>query len=296
MLQTGKHTVTALTRGSSTSSLPSGVQVAQVDYEDESSLVSALLGQEILIICLAATAAPDTHDKIVVAAAKAGVPRIMPNTWGAALEYPKLEKESILGATYLANVRKIEELGLAWTSLCSSFWYEFSLAAQPDGYGFDMKNRKVTFYDDGEAKINTTTWKQCARAVAAWLSLKALPKVASDISPTVSSWTNKSIYISSFLVSQKDMLASVKRVQGGGVEWDISHEGARERHQRGMGMVQKGDMSGFVVALYASAFIPGRFGDFETPRGGKLDNEVLGLPEEKLDEATSRALGMVGGV
>ena len=218
----------------------------------------------------------------------------MPNTWGATLEYPKLEEESILGATYMGYVRKIEELGLVWTSLCSSFWYEFSLVAQTGGYGFDVKNKKVTLYDDGDKKINTTTWKQCARAVAAWLSLKAIPEDSSDVSPTVSSWTNKPIYISSFLISQKDMLASVQRVQGDQGKWEVSHESVRERHQRGMGLVQKGDMSGFVLALYASAFFPGGLGDYETARGGKLDNEVLGLPKEDLDEATARAFEMFG--
>lgn len=37
--------------------------------------------------------------------------------------------------------------------MVTGFWYEVSLAA-PWTFGLDYKNRKCTFYDDGETKIN----------------------------------------------------------------------------------------------------------------------------------------------
>jgi hypothetical protein len=287
ILQTGKHTVTALTRGSS--NLPPGVKSVPVDYDNEASLVSALRGQQVLIITLSTSAPPDTHDKIVTAAAKAGVPHIMPNAWGGDLQSPALQADQLLGQTYMAHVKKIEELGLRWTSLCSGFWYEFSLG-QPNGYGFDLQAKKATLFDDGEFKINTTTWQQCARSVAAWLSLKALPEDENDNSATVQSWTNKPIYISSFRISQRDMLDSIHRVQGTtDSDWEVTREDTKERIQRGMRELQKGERFGFQIVLYTRVFVPSGGDDAETARQGK-DNEVLGLPKESLDEATARAL------
>ena len=43
------------------------------------------------------TAPRDTHSKIVQAAAKAGVPYIMPNGYGGDIEDSKLSRESLLG-------------------------------------------------------------------------------------------------------------------------------------------------------------------------------------------------------
>lgn len=216
----------------------------------------------------------------------------MPNTWGADLQNTTLQAENLIGQTYMANIKKIEELGLKRTSLCSSFWYEFSLG-QPDAYGFDLPAKKVTLFDDGDVKINTTTWTQCARAVAAWLSLKAIPEDSDDTSATVQTWTNKPLYVSSFLVSQRDMLSSIHRVEGDcTADWKISHQGVKETYKRGMGMLQEGNMAAFQTVMYSRSFFPGGGGDYETVRG--LDNGLLGLPKESLDEATARALKMAG--
>lgn len=288
LLKTGRHTITALTRGAI--DLPAGVNAVPVDYNDEATVVSALRGQQVLIISLAATSPPGTHDLIVTAALKAGVPLIMPNIWGADLNNPTRLKEMLIGPSYLARIKKIEELGLKWTSLCSSFWYEYSLSFS-DAYGFDLLGKKATLFDNGGVKINTSTWDQCGRAVAAWLSLKAIPEDENDKSVTVASWTNKPIYISSFLVSQRDMLDSIHRVQGTtDADWEISQEDVKERYQRSLELVQSGDMVAFRAAMYSRAFFPNGAANYETSRG--LDNDVLGLPKESLDEATARAFKM----
>lgn len=82
LVKTGKHTVTAITRSDSTNKLPEGVSSVNVDYDDEKSLVGAMKGHQALIITLAVTALPGTQSKLIKAAAKAGVPYIMPNAWG----------------------------------------------------------------------------------------------------------------------------------------------------------------------------------------------------------------------
>ena len=50
-----------------------------INYEEESTIVDALKGQQFLIITMAVTAPADTESKLIWAAAKAGVPYVMPN-------------------------------------------------------------------------------------------------------------------------------------------------------------------------------------------------------------------------
>lgn len=75
--------MTALTRSGSTNKLAEGVTTVTVDYDDETSLIEAMKGHQILIITLAVMAPPGTQSKLIKAAAKAGISYIMPNAWGA---------------------------------------------------------------------------------------------------------------------------------------------------------------------------------------------------------------------
>lgn len=75
LLKTGKHTVTAITRHNSTSTLPQGIISKQIDYEKPETLVDALRGQDALVITLSGySPIQETEDKLVRAAAEAGVP------------------------------------------------------------------------------------------------------------------------------------------------------------------------------------------------------------------------------
>ena len=263
---------------------------AIVNYDDEASLVSALKGQQFLIITMAVTAPRDTQFKLARAAAKAGVPYIMPNWYGSDLDNKELGQATLLGPAGRAIADEIESLGVSkWVMLACNFWYEFSLAGGEIRYGFDFQNRSVTFFDDGKTKIITTTWEQCGRAVAALLSLPELPFDENDETPTLSQFGNRCVYISSFLISQKDLFESVKRVtQTADADWNVSYEPSAQRYKDGMDAMQKGDMRGFGKMLYARVMFPNGDGDFSA----KLDNDLLGLPQEDLDEQTRIAVKM----
>jgi NmrA-like family len=270
--------------------LPAGVKSVFVNYDDEASLVSALKGQQFLIITMAVTAPHGTQSKLIRAAAKAGVPYIMPNWYGNDFANKELGKAIQLGLAGQAIVDEIESLGVSqWVMLACSFWYEYSLAGGEIRYGFDFRNKSVTFFDDGNTKINTSTWEQCGRAVAALLSLPELPMDENDMSATVSQFGNGSVYISSFLISQKDMFESVQRVTGTtDADWKISYEPSAQRYDDGIEAMKKGDMRGFGKQLYSRVLFPNGGGDFSS----KLNNKVLGLPQEDLDERTKIAVRM----
>ncbi|KAB5536696.1 hypothetical protein GE09DRAFT_1140978 [Coniochaeta sp. 2T2.1] len=292
LLKTGKHAVTAVTRRDSTSKLPQGVKVAAVDYNDQASIVAALKGQQFLVITLSVFAPPNTHGKLVRAAAEAGVLYILPNWYGGDPLEEKLINETHLGAMKEAQRAEIESLaGLAWVALCCGFWYEFSLGGGPNRYGFDFTKRSVVFFDEGTVAVNTTTWPQCGRAVAGLLSLKELPDDAEDNAPTLSQFANGIVYVSSFRISQQDMFESVKRVTGTtDSSWKITHEPSLQRYHDAVDAMKKGDRAAFGRQMYTRCFFPDSNNDYESKRG--LHNDLFGLPKEDLDEWTREAVRM----
>ncbi|RJE22315.1 NmrA-like family [Aspergillus sclerotialis] len=290
LLKTGKHTVTALSRQDSSNKLPGGVLVARVNYDDEASIVAALQGQQFFIITMAPTAPRGTHSKLVQAAAKAGVPYVMPNEYAGDIEHIKLGQDIMLGPVAKANRDEIERLGMQWITVCCGFWYDYSLAGGEARLGFDFDKRSLTIYDDGNTKNSLSTLSQVGRAVAKVLSLKHLPDDENDNSLTVSGWLNKAVYVKSFVVSQNEIFESVKRVTGtSDVDWTIAHEDTKKRYDDGLALVKSGNMAGFSKMLYARGFYPDDPGNCSA----KAQNELLGLPEEILDEATQVGIDLV---
>ncbi|KEF60989.1 uncharacterized protein A1O9_02553 [Exophiala aquamarina CBS 119918] len=295
LLKTQKHKVTAITRADSKNKLPEGVTVKHVNYDDPDTLVGALQGQDVLIITMNVMAPPDTQRKLIEAAAKANVPWVLPNEWGADPTQEALKAESYPGNKTSETREYIESLGKSdWIAIVCSFWYEFSLAGSPHRYGFDFKNRSVVFFDEGTRAINTSTWDQCGRALAALLSLKVLPEDENDKTPTLSQFRNNYMYLSSFNVSQKDMFASVLRVTGSSEsDWNISYQNTKERYDEGVKMLKEGKREGFAQLMYTRTFYPTDEANYE--KRGLLHNDLLGLPKEDFDAATKKAVDLALG-
>ncbi|PLN77166.1 NAD(P)-binding protein [Aspergillus taichungensis] len=289
LVQTGKHTVTGLTRRGGQGQQPDGVRHVEVDYDDEASIVDALRGQQFLVITLGVQAPLDLHRRITVAAGKAGVPYIMPNAFG----YPVLEHagedEVEFNNLVRARIDDVRSNGVS-SPIClpCGFWYEWSLATGEQWFGFTIKSRKVTFFDDGRRTITVSTWDQCGRALAALLSFPE-----SGASPSVADFKNQDLCIYSFRVSQRDMLNSLHRVLGTtDADWEITYEPVEKRIADGEQENAKGLITGFAKTLYGRLFRQNNaVADFADTMS--TANEVLGLPTEDLDEATRRTVQMV---
>jgi hypothetical protein len=289
LVKTGKHTVSALTRGESKTPLPDGVHVKKIDYNDQSSLVDALKGQDALVITLAPMAPKDTQEKLIRAAAEAKVQYILPNEWGFDTANVQLANEALFsGSEKIKTNALINEVGCSWIAVSTGFWYEWSLAF-PAGYGINIPKRSVTFFDEGETKITTSTWPQVGRAVASLLSLKVAPEGPEDKSVTLEKFKNNYVYTGSFTISQKDMLDSLLRVTKTSMDdWTITKEPHKERYNAGIAAMKGGDRMGFAKAMYTRVFYPDDGGNTEKTKG--LANDDLGLPKEDLDEATKAAV------
>jgi hypothetical protein len=238
------------------------------------------------------TSAPqDTQQKLISAAKEAGVQWILPSEYGTDhTDRPDVGSETRLGPPALAIRKIIIEAGLNFVSISCGMWYEYAFG-DPTRFGLDLRKREITMYGEGSTQITTSTWSQCGRAVTALLTLPVEPEDTRQGQTTLSQFRNKSAYIGSFYVSQKDIFASVLRSTGTSEsDWTLQYEPVEERYRRGNNMLAGGDRWGFSVALYARLFYPDGACDLQA----KLANDALGLPKEDLDEATKEALEMVG--
>ncbi|KAK0100448.1 hypothetical protein ONS95_008398 [Cadophora gregata] len=288
-LLTGKkHTLTAITRHDSSATFPPGISVSKVDYTNPSSLVTALKGQDALIITLSGHT-PNLHETektIVAAAAEAGVPWIFPNEWSPDTANEDLVRDVFIFGSKVATRKAITELGKSrFVSVSTGFWYEWSLAIAP-AFGIDLVKKTATLFDEGETKISVSTWPQVGKAVTALLSLP-INSSESNPEPCLNDFANRLIYVNSFNVSQKDMLDSAVRVTGTPLsDWAVTKESAKERYESGIKEMKEGNRVGFAKMMYTRVFYDDGVGNVE---GKGLANEALGLEVEDLDEATERA-------
>lgn len=299
LLKGGKHTVTAITRKESKAQFPAGVRVKSYVPDDHDSLVAAVRDQQFLIIILAVgisqPGVTSPEIAIIRAAADAGVPYVMPNAYGPNPINEALMKQILIGLPFFEAKKEIETLGKSkWVALSCGYWFEWSFVGNgAHRFGCDFAKRTMTFFDDGEEKITTSTWDQCGRALAAYLSLPLFPQDENDKTPAVDNWANRPIYIKSFHVNQKDMFEVAKRVTGTtDADWTVEHEDSQERFAR----AQKGmqdpatRIQSFSTQMYTRIFFPTGEGDYT-----KLDlaNDKLGLPEEDIDESTKEGMRLL---
>ncbi|KAK8100779.1 NAD(P)-binding protein [Apiospora kogelbergensis] len=280
LLKAGKHQITAVTRQDSNAIIPNGVNVVKVDYTNHSSLVAALRGQDVLVITMSVKAPKESQIQLIDAAADAGVRWILPNEWGLDKANEPFADAALLGPRAALGVSD-------WVGVVCGFWYDFSLGGSPARYGFDFNDRSVLFFDNGTQPINTTTFPQVGRAVARLLDLPTTK--GKEGMASLADFRNNYLYISSFCVSQKDMLESVLRVTDTRMDdWAVRHEDSAELYAQGLRMMKEGNMVGFIQAMYVRTFFPNDDGNFGKTRG--LHNELLGLPVEDIDEFTRLAI------
>ncbi|KAK4168341.1 Pinoresinol reductase 2 [Cladorrhinum sp. PSN259] len=281
-----KIDITALVR-TDMSPYPPNVKESRVDFEDQSSIASALRGIQFLIIAPLALWDADTHFRVVQAAVEAKVPYVMPCTWENNIYDPNPDPNDKRLNDAIRICKQIEQIpnnSTAYIALLGGYWFDYSLAYGHETFGFKFNTRKVTFFDDGTKKITTTTLGQGARAIVALLRLPEEKLVQ---------WSNKGIYVSSFTLNQKEIFESVKRVTGTtDADWKIKYQSTKERYAKALEEDKAEKPGAGVKANYARAFLEGSENDGDFERTNGTSNRQLGLQEENLDEAVYRAILM----
>lgn len=275
LLSKGVHTITAIQRNESTSEFPSEVSVKRGSFEDESFLVDTLQGQDVLIV-IVPIPNMDLGDQFVRAAAKAGVPYILPTEFG--VDAPKVENEHSMMAPKVARRRLIEDLGVSsWIAVITNFWLDPNI--QSGLWGIDVKGRKAEIFKNADAKISTTTLSRSGEGVAVLVSL---PETE------LAQFKNKSYYYSSFEVSQRDIFEAVKQATGTkDTDWDISEKDAAEIIAETEPKIREGDGYAEWYRLFVLSFQGIQGSNYEDKA---IDLQEYGLPKENLVAVATQAI------
>lgn len=282
LLQKNIHAITAISRAASSAKFPDSVKVQKGDYNDESFLISALQGQDVLILQVSFDPeAMASQITLIKAAAKAGVKWVLPTEFGSD-PYAPLAKEFPILSQKKEYRDLIESLGMSWIAVANNPWFDWSLKGGL--WGIDIAQKKATLYDVDDAKFNTTTLQQTAAGVANLLSLP---------DETLDQYKNKPVYLKSFRVNQREILDSVLRATAAKEnEWEIKNADANQSIDRWMQEAAKGDLRAFQLAFYVAHMQKGRGGDYDAK--AIKDMEVLGMEEQNLDEVVEAVVEELG--
>ncbi|KAJ5316684.1 hypothetical protein PENANT_c016G10210 [Penicillium antarcticum] len=187
--------VTVLSRQDSDKTFDTRAKVAKVDYESLDSLKNALAGQDVVVSTLGVGPVPRaTHLRLVDAAVAAGVKRFIPSEYGCDTTHPNVAKLPVFGdkVAVQEHLKKAnEESGLTYSFLITGPFLDWGLNV---GFLINLAGPVTTLYDGGEQEFSTTTLADVGRGVAG---------IINNLAET----ENKTVYISSAVVSQKQLLA-----------------------------------------------------------------------------------------
>ncbi len=194
LLDQGVHNITAISRTESDSTFPAGVKVCKGNYTDKAFVLSALEGQDVLVLALGYLVS-SLQTPLIKAAAKAGVRWVVPNELGSDPYASQLLAASLVLVAKKTYRDLIEEVGLSWIASVNNPWFDWSL--EGGHWGFDIRNLVASLYDGGNSKFITTTVESAGRGVAGVLTLP---------DAELACYKNAPVYLSSFRVSQRDIL------------------------------------------------------------------------------------------
>ncbi|KAF0515137.1 NADP-binding protein [Gigaspora margarita] len=128
-----------------------GAEVIYIDYNDKSDLVKALKGTDVIVSAIGGTDLMATQSALLNAAKEVGVKRFIPSEFGCDIK-------EITGEVHpfhkpkVEFFKELEKSGIEYTILVTGLFYEYF-----EYLGFDHKNKKATFYADGNTKIVCTS-------------------------------------------------------------------------------------------------------------------------------------------
>ncbi|KAJ5111475.1 hypothetical protein N7532_002010 [Penicillium argentinense] len=265
--------VTILSRQGSTSKVPEGVPVVRVDYNNPDSLISAMQGQDVVISMVGGHVAGD-QNKFIDAALAAGVKRFFPSEFGPYSRDPKfaeLNPVVLPAKAGTVDYLRSKESEMSWSSLVTGAWFDWSMKV--GFFGFNLASKSVTLIDDGTAVFTTTTLSTVGKALAAMLEHPDETE-------------NKYVFISSFNVTQKDILGVVEKIDG--QKWTVKHTSSEEVIANGRRRLAAGDFAGIMDLTRGGAFGKPGLGDSRTH--GQLWNDRIGLLKEDIENAVRDAL------
>jgi len=253
-----QFTVSVLSRKSSKSSFPSHIKVHTIDDSyPEKDLLDIFTGQDAVVSMVGYGSAAKQID-FVNAAVAAGVKRFIPSDFSidprnpVALALLPMYKEHNDIVDYLKTQ---ESRGLSWSGVLTGVFFDW--AFERGIMGFDLSTSTALIFDSGDAKFSVTNLETIGTAVAAILRK---PEETA----------NKYIYISSFSISQNEILAALEKLTG--KKWTIERTTAAKSILTGQEELGRGEF----------------IGAFDIVKGIVAGSPITGLPKETLEESVEK--------
>ncbi|CAF9928737.1 MAG: hypothetical protein HETSPECPRED_006913 [Heterodermia speciosa] len=270
-----QFTVSVLSRKGSKSTFPSHITVHHVaESYDEEELLPTLKGQD-AVISLIRPGQQKEIKSLIDACVKAGVKRFIPGEFGSN-SVPEAVREAVpwlQNKLNLVNHLKTKESdGLTWTSVVCGAFFDWGLTS--NFLAFSLPTRTAVIYDTGTCHSRMTTLSTIGLAVAHLLR-----------PPHYAASSNRYIFISSFSVTQNEILASLEKATG--ETWTKKHRSTAETRKSALQRAKDGDPNAVEENLTACHYSEIEGMDYEDE---ELWNERLGLPVEDVDEVVARVI------
>jgi nucleoside-diphosphate-sugar epimerase len=272
-LKSSEFNIFIVNRQTSKSVYPRTQVITVPDDLDIDAVAQALRDKDIhaLIITIAGSHV-DAQKKLIDAAFKGGVKRVMPAEFGSCdsaddstNEILPLMKGKKDVRDYLLSVQEKEREGaekLTWTSLVTGHFFDYGLTGGL--LKFDVRARKAYVLDGGNIKFSASNLDFIGKAV-----IKILEKPKET--------ENKLLYVHSHHVTQLEVLEALEKVTGDKFE-RIDQDSEEElKVVRPKMLDGDGDAREEVVAVWGVVA-----SDWKEKEG--FANTLLGLQEESLEE------------
>ncbi|KAF4465917.1 Isoflavone reductase like P3 [Fusarium albosuccineum] len=270
--------VTAITRKNSTATFDANTKVVKVTdgYPDE-EMVETFRGYDAVVLVI--SFASEHHGALVRASIKAGVKRLIPSGFGAPSNehvnsfFPVAKTKTEM----IADLKTLEQPGWSWTDVSCGAFLDFCM--QVNFFGIDPKNKTAEIWDDGNARFTATTRESIGLAVAGVLSKPEETK-------------NRTVYVSSTELSLNDLLAAEQKVVGKD-GWAFTNINTDEEIPKQQQIVATATdrMAQFMATgrLGLASVMKPEYGANLKARG-LLENDLLGVPQESLDDIVEQVL------
>jgi uncharacterized protein YbjT (DUF2867 family) len=261
LIDSGKFTVTVVSRTGSKSTFPSGVKVVYADYASVSSLTAAFQGQD-AVVSAVGTDGLLGQSLLFDAAVAAGVKRFLPSEFGSDISVPAVATLPVFG--YKVATRKHIEAAVAggaditYTYVINGGFLDWGLQV---GFLLATSAGKPTIYNDGNAVFSSTELSTVGSTVVGVLSHLDETK-------------NRSVYVEDIQITQNQLLAIAKKAAPEKT-WEPVFKNLAEVEKASYDALAKGDYGmGTMVGFILTSIFGGEKYGVPFP---KNDNELLGI-------------------
>ena len=252
--------VTVLARADSKRQFPSGIKVAEVDYNNKDSVTQALKGQDALV----STIGNQSSEQLAIlaeAVVAAGIARYIPSEFGGDTTNPQNVKLPVYGPkiAHQNDIKeKIKGTKTTYTFLMTGPFLDWGLNV---GFLANLKKRKVELWDGGETHYSATTLPKIGEAVVAILQRP-------------SETANKVIRVHSKVVTQRQILDIAQHALGPD-DWQVSEPTTEELEAKSWAALKSdpGNTHAWVFGFLFRAI----FAKEHQPEFSQVDNDLLGI-------------------